>query len=977
MVTTTSDSGTGSLRQAIIDANAHAGLDTITFNIPGGGIHTIALLFPLPTITDPVVIDGTTQPGFTGMPVIELNGSGAGSSARGLEITAGNCTVRGLVINRFSSWGIHVSLNGSNIIQGNFIGTDATGTVALGNSLDGVSVENSGNNVIGGTTSAAANLLSGNGREGLDINFSGATNNVVQGNLIGTDVSGTNVLGNGRSGVNIFFGAHSNIVGGTVLGARNVISGNGGDGVLIGNQNGFPDTTGNIVQGNFIGTDANGTLALGNSANGINIFNSATSNTIGGTIAGAGNVIWDNRGSGILITSSTAINNAILSNSIYNNGGLGIDLGGDGVTPNDPGDSDIGPNNLQNYPILTSVTNGSGNTSIGGRLNEDADTMYRIEFFANDTIDPSGFGEGQSFVGFTNATTDASGNVSFNVSVPQIAAGRQVTATATDPNGNTSEFSAAFGPPVITSPGTATATQGQLFVYQITATGTPTSYSATPMPAGLTFDSVSQQTGIFGGTPTNPGTTQIQLTASNSFGTGMKTLTLTVQPFPSSGPVIASGTSVTARTGDPFSFEVFTTGGSPTARLSTSVLPAGLSADPVTGVISGTPTTDGSFPITLTVTDGAVTTTSTLQLTFTSDPAVPVIISPRESALAAGQFFTYTIVAPSSDHSGTTFSYIGTLPPGLSFDPVTGTISGTYNPHFQNGGIPIGSNQFGATNPSGTATSPHTYFQSVTGTAKNISTRLAVGTSDNVLIGGFIVTGNAPKKVIVRAIGPSLTQYNVPNALQDPTLELHDHTQAMIAFNDNWMDAPNKQAIIDSGLAPSNSLESAILTTLDPGNYTAIIRGTNDTTGNALVEVYDLGTASLDVSSKAQLGNISTRGLVQTGDNVMIGGFIVRGDMPATVIVRAIGPSLTQYGITNPLLDPTLELHDGTGAVIGGNDNWQDDPGAAQIQADNLAPSDPRESATIVTLAPGNYTAIVRGSNDTTGVALVEAFVLP
>ena len=527
--------------------------------------------------------------------------------------------------------------------------------------------------------------------------------------------------------------------------------------------------------------------------------------------------------------------------------------------------------------------------------------------------------------------------------------------------------------PVITSPSTATATQDQLFVYQVTATGSPTSYTATPLPAGLTFDSAH---GILGGTPTDPGTTQIQLTASNPGGTGMATLTLTVQPAPSSGPVITSGTSITARTGQAFSFDVFTIGGSATARLSATGLPPGLSADPVTGIISGTPTADGSFGVTLTVTDGALTTTSTLQLTFTSDPAIPVIISPREATLAAGQFFTYTIVAPGDPSEQTTFIRIGTLPSGLSFDPATGIISGTYNSHFQNGGALLGNVQLIATNSSGTATSTLAFFQQVSGTAKNISTRLAVGTSDNVLIGGIIVTGNAPKKVIVRAIGPSLTQYGVPGALQDPTLELHDHTGAMIDFNDNWMDSANEQAIIDSGLAPSNNLESAILATLDPGNYTAIIRGNNGTTGAALVEVYDLGTASLDVSSNAQLANISTRGLVQTGDNVMIGGFIVRGDMPATVIVRAIGPSLTAYGVPGALQDPTLELHDGTGAVIGTNDNWQNDPGAAQIQADHLAPTDNRESATIVTLAPGNYTAIVRGQNDTTGVALVEAFVL-
>src|SRR3984893_4827825 len=480
-------------------------------------------------------------------------------------------------------------------------------------------------------------------------------------------------------------------------------------------------------------------------------------------------------------------------------------------------------------------------------------------------------------------------------------------------------FTVAFGAPVITSPLTATATQGQLFVYQVTATGSPTSYTASPLPAPLTFDTVH---GIIGGTPRDPGTTQIQLTASNSFGTGTATLTLTVQPAPSSGPVIISGTSITARTGQPFSFEVFTTGGSATARLSATGLPPGLSVDPVTGIISGTSTADGSFGVILTVTDGDVTTTSTLELTFTSDPAIPVIISPRETTLAAGQFFTYTIMAPSSNQSGTTFTLIGNLPLGLSFDAATGTISGTYNPGDQNGGALLGNVQLIATNSSGTATSTLAFFQQVPGTAKNISTRLAVGTSDNVLIGGIIIQGNAPKKVIIRAIGPDLTQYGVPDALQDPFLELHDGSGALIGQNDNWgttipggvITSDQVAEIQASGLAPGDSHESAIISTLEPGNYTAIVRGANNITGAALVEVYDLDTTHLDISVNAQLGNISTRGLVQTGDNVMIGGFIVRGDMPATVIVRAIGPSLTQYGVPNALQDPSLELHDGSGA---------------------------------------------------------------
>ena len=255
-------------------------------------------------------------------------------------------------------------------------------------------------------------------------------------------------------------------------------------------------------------------------------------------------------------------------------------------------------------------------------------------------------------------------------------------------------------------------------------------------------------------------------------------------------------------------------------------------------------------------------------------------------------------------------------------------------------------------------------------TLGNISARAFVQTGNNVMIGGFIITGSGQKRVIVRAIGPSLLNHGISNPLRNPTLELHDHTGAVIAFNDNWMDAPNKQEIIDSGLAPSNNYESAILMSLNPGNYTAIVRGVNNSTGIGLVEGYDL-----DPTAGSKLGNISTRALVQTGNNVMIGGFIISGSGQKRVIVRAIGPSLAQHGITNPLLDPTLEMHDVTGAVIAFNDNWRDSQ-EAEIQATGLAPTDNRESAIVRTLAPGSYTAIVRGKNNTIGVALVEVYGL-
>lgn len=217
--------------------------------------------------------------------------------------------------------------------------------------------------------------------------------------------------------------------------------------------------------------------------------------------------------------------------------------------------------------------------------------------------------------------------------------------------------------------------------------------------------------------------------------------------------------------------------------------------------------------------------------------------------------------------------------------------------------------------------------------------------------------------MVIRAIGPSLP---LAGTLADPSLELHGDT-GTIASNDNWQDAPDKQAIIDSGFAPKDDNESTILMTLEPGAYTAIVRGVNDTTGVALIEVYDL-----DRTVDSKLANISTRGLVQTGDNVMIGGLIVLGDSATKTIVRAIGPSLPLSGT---LQDPTLELHDGDGATIASNDNWKSDQ-EGEINATGLSPTNDAESAIVITVDPGAYTAIVRGANGATGVALVEAYQL-
>jgi autotransporter-associated beta strand protein len=248
----------------------------------------------------------------------------------------------------------------------------------------------------------------------------------------------------------------------------------------------------------------------------------------------------------------------------------------------------------------------------------------------------------------------------------------------------------------------------------------------------------------------------------------------------------------------------------------------------------------------------------------------------------------------------------------------------------------------------------------------NISTRMQVGTGENALIGGFIVAGTVPKKVILRAIGPSLAP--LPGRLADPTLELRDAAGALILSNDNWMDSQD-QEIIDTGIPPSSTLEAAIVATLAPGSYTAVMRGAGNTTGIGVVEVYDLV-----LNVPARLANISSRGFVETGDNVMIGGFIA-GNQATPVIVRAIGPSLAPLGIANALADPTLELHDSSGATIAFNNDWRDNAETA-IAATGIPPSDNKESAIVTTLAPGSYTAIVRGLNNTSGVGLVEVYHL-
>ena len=506
MVMNTNDSGAGSLRQAILDVNLDTSLDTIAFNIPGTGVHTISPASALPAITNPVTIDGYTQPGASPNTMangdnavleVALDGAVVGADASaGLHITAGGSTVRGLVIEDFGGTGfttdgIRLDTNGGNTIAGNFIGTDATGNVAAGNSQNGVSVASS-SNTIGGTAPAARNIISNNNEDGILISGSAAMGTVVQGNFVEANLSGV-----------VLNGVSSATIGGTTSGARNFIFGNDLDGVAI------EDSSGIVVQGNNIGVDATGNALFGDSE-GVAISSNSSHNTIGGTSPAAGNLITGSESSEVAVLD-TSTGNSILSNSIFSTssfpfppsvgGGLGIDLNGDGVTLNTPGGPHNGPNDLQNYPVLTSATTGTGSTTISGTLNSTPNTAFTIQFFANAAPDPSGYGQGQTYLGqVTNVMTDSSGNASFSAMVNAEPTGQTyITGTATDAGGNTSEFSRDLIPvtpfTVINTndsgPGslrqailTANATSGlQTINFQIPGSGVQTIAPASPLPA--------------------------------------------------------------------------------------------------------------------------------------------------------------------------------------------------------------------------------------------------------------------------------------------------------------------------------------------------------------------------------------------------------------------------------------------------------------------------------------------------------------
>jgi hypothetical protein len=718
-VTNASDSGVGSLRQAILLANANPGHDRVLFAIPGAGVRVIEVA-ELPAITDPLTIDGYTQAGARPNSLqngsdavinVEVRNAANRNGENGLVVQAGGCVIRGLALNGFLYGAEAVFLKrgaaiklegpGGNIVEGNFIGTRADGQTAAPNAF-GIELRSPGN-IVGGTSPAQRNIISASRHSGVSIFFQ--PDNAIRGNYIGTDASGMVAVAN-RTGIHASGqnqALRNTIIGGAVNGAQNVISGNSvgiglgaaGDAMLY---NVAADVT---VQGNVIGAAGDGLSPLGN---GIGVVVDGSSNLIGGSDGTAGNVIAFNA-HGVNIRRGTA--NRVLSNRIFGNTSASLDLGFDGpATPNDPADPDGGANNLQNHPVVTSTTFGNGSVAIQGRLNSTPNQQFTVQFFADSLslTQPR-----QTYLGSIEVNTDANGDASFATTFATNLTNVAINATATSTDGDTSEFF--LNPP--------------------------------------RFRNISTRAHVQHGEGALIGGFIMQNTSAHVIVRAL-------------GPSMRTGATPVAGTLDDPVLEVYDPFGQPMA------------------------TNDNWRE------DGAAGTVQQAGLAPADD---------REAAL----------YRPFSNAGAYTVLVRGK-------DGATGVaLVEAY--HFSTGSTP--------TQPSPAMTA-------------NLSTRGMVGTGDDVLIGGLMLgSGEGTARVVARAIGASLRRVGIANALNDPVLELHDGNGTMLARNDDWRDT--QQAELQAvGLAPEEDRDAAILTRLQAGAYTAIVRGAANSTGIAVVELYNL-----------------------------------------------------------------------------------------------------------------------------------------
>ncbi|MCX6043717.1 MAG: Ig-like domain-containing protein, partial [Chloroflexi bacterium] len=582
-VTNINDSGPGSLRQAILDANARSGADLILFNL-GSGVQTIKPTSALPAITDVVEINALSGGACATMPPqphVQLDGSLAGNNASGFKLQAANSRIVGFYINRFSAHGIEINAS-NNVVSCNVIGltpqNGAAGNVSYGVKLNG------NNNIVGNLGGLVGNVVSANAF-GIAVENAN-TGNIIRGNFVGTDLNGVQARGNSNAGIGLVAGAANTTIGGATSSDRNVISGNGDQGLWL-----IDAGSNNEVTGNFIGLNATGNGALPNGTEGIMLENS-DGNTIGGIASGQGNRIAFNTERGVAVTADSQ-NNRILGNQIFSNGKLGIDLGKDGVTPNDNGDPDSGANDKQNSPLFAGAFLTADNrieTEVV--ISSLPNTTFRIEIFASESCDSSGTGEGATFLGSATLQTNSGGNglvdLTFNQAVPP---GQQLTATATNNSGNapanTSEFSAcqtvvAQSPPAVPQalPDTASTQEDTPVTINVLgndtrgASGRPLAVVAVGKPAGGTATIVNNQVLYTPNTNFNGGDTFFySINDGDSANTRQTTVRVQVEPVNDAptdilfsagsinenigdGNVVGNLTAIDADSGDSFTFSL-------------------------------------------------------------------------------------------------------------------------------------------------------------------------------------------------------------------------------------------------------------------------------------------------------------------------------------------------------------------------------------------------------------------------------------
>ena len=688
VVTNTNDSGPGSLRQAILNVNSITNFGgTIAFNIPGTGPFTISPPAPLPALSESVTVDGTTQPGYTGVPLIVLNGAGAPGGSNGLTITRDNSLIRGIAINGFSSSGIVVLAGLNSRIERNLIGTNAAGTTAAGNVV-GITVFGSGT-VIGGLTPATRNVISGNQVHGIQV-LSPARGVIIQGNYIGTDITGTFDLGNTDTGVVLASEASS--VGATTAGGGNVISGNDVAGIRLQGA-----ATANVITGNFIGVGVGG-AAIANGigiAIGLNDTSGASTNTVGGPDTTWSNTVTFNTGAGIAVIGNST-NNTILSNFVHGNGGLGIDLGNDGVTGNDAGDADTGPNELTNTPVLAPAVGG-----VQGTLNGLPDTTYTIQLFTNAACDASGFGEGASVYHVALlVTTDATGTGTIPLTATQ--AGSIVTATATDSSGNTSEFSGCVVVPEDN--------QADLFIEKFdtpdpVAVGSALTYTLFVANVGpdaaaavTVVDTLSEAVTFVSATPsqgTCTGTTTVTCNLGSIASDDDATVTIVVTA--NSLGTVNNTAFVTSTTADPVTenntaFSTTTVGSAAIADVAVSVTD---SPDPV---MRDTPLT---YTVTVTNNGPQAATNVALQESWVGIDLSVVSATPSQGSCTPGTFLVTCALGTLADDASATVTIVVTPNVG---GQISATVVATASESDSNTGNNLAFAETAVTNPAGTFT---------------------------------------------------------------------------------------------------------------------------------------------------------------------------------------------------------------------------------------------------------------------------------